>query len=763
MTWTVSAGATAYVVERSSGTNFSAIATVSAPTTTYVDSSGLVNGNTYYYVIAAENGGGINPTNSPQVAVTLPLPPVPDPQIGWVTYPLNLGEDQFLSVFNPGSPAGNTFNNDVDIVIVDPLGTQIYFNTGDTTIVTNVPDPTPSSTTAPAGYANNNTQSYVEANWTINGLIEPSPSGNLMIKAIGEQTGHPNSDIVAALFQFVVGQPQAIGTNAGQFTLTNITTGSEMYYTYAYNTNLPGYPSAANPSAIGPITNGATLALNFPQGTTNLTFEAVGYRANYAPSAVYTNYFSSSNFMANTISFGFASGPGSSQFVASPGQTFILPVGLSMLASSPSIFGLQFNITLTNLIGNAVDPSTINFFSLMGKPDPANDGYYDPIPPYMFISSNQIPPNDVPDAFLYESNWYQGLQFIDTNNEALLGLGWLEIYGRTNLYNTLQQNLLTYPILEGNDPYPSSSQSIIGGYTFGIPANATPGDVYQIQIGRPSATAFPNGLSGTEYGVPVGIVGSADTNLLGPGSVNALKNVTIGQLKYLVGDVHPANWFNAGDFGSSNLDNLDVSRVFDAAVYGPNTPPNLPSGESDLYDAMDSCGNIGVLDGVTGYYTNANNYPYHTNISYSITNYTIYENTNGIAVSTNGTVVGPLTSPPFQVLLTTYFLTVNEEYTNTYIITNTDLTITTNVIPAPHLVNVHITPGDATLFSGNDSTINQIAFGDGVLDVCDVYVTFRRSLDTNNLLWFQRFWTNGVRVATANLAPTFIPNPAVQN
>ena len=33
------------------------------------------------------------------------------------------------------------------------------------------------------------------------------------------------------------------------------------------------------------------------------------------------------------------------------------------------------------------------------------------------------------------------------------------------------------------------------------------------------------------------------------------------------------------------------------------------------------------------------------------------------------------------------------------------------------------------LFDGNDTTINQIAFGDGVLDVCDVYVTYRRSLD----------------------------------
>ena len=56
------------------------------------------------------------------------------------------------------------------------------------------------------------------------------------------------------------------------------------------------------------------------------------------------------------------------------------------------------------------------------------------------------------------------------------------------------------------------------------------------------------------------------------------------------------------------------------------------------------------------------------------------------------------------------------------------------------------------LFSGNDTNIDQIAFGDGVLDVCDVYVTFRRSEDPSRL-WFERYWTNGVRVAD-----TGIPN-----
>src|SRR5262249_10867695 len=42
----------------------------------------------------------------------------------------------------------------------------------------------------------------------------------------------------------------------------------------------------------------------------------------------------------------------------------------------------------------------------------------------------------------------------------------------------------------------------------------------------------------------------------------------------------------------------------------------------------------------------------------------------------------------------------------------------------------------------NDSTtINEMAFGDGKLDICDVYVTFIRS-QFPNTYWFERFYTN---------------------
>jgi hypothetical protein len=50
------------------------------------------------------------------------------------------------------------------------------------------------------------------------------------------------------------------------------------------------------------------------------------------------------------------------------------------------------------------------------------------------------------------------------------------------------------------------------------------------------------------------------------------------------------------------------------------------------------------------------------------------------------------------------------------------------------------------LFNGDYTGMDQIAFGDGTLDVCDVFVTYVRSQDAQRT-WYRRFWTNGVLVA----------------
>ena len=112
-----------------------------------------------------------------------------------------------------------------------------------------------------------------------------------------------------------------------------------------------------------------------------------------------------------------------------------------------------------------------------------------------------------------------------------------------------------------------------------------------------------------------------------------LKNVTIGSRKYLVGNVYPFRWFNAGDFGNTNLQNADVEQVFQSAIYSLNYPP----AGSDFFDAMDSCGNIGFWIKTRrcnfGYYTNTAVYPYPFT-------YTTYTTTPTLMTST------PISFPP---------------------------------------------------------------------------------------------------------------------
>jgi len=716
LAWAPSAGATTYNVKRSTSTGGPYTNVASTASLLYTD-TGLANHTTYYYVVSAVNPGGENPINSAEVSATTLTPPPPSPAIGWFDY------ENFVTVFHAVSGTPYITHNDLLFAIEENFSgaSTIYTTDGSNPSATN-------------GYG---ASLYVDG-LSYNPPLPISATPDLVIKALNINAGG-SSAIVTAEFLFQTANPTINGVNAAQFTISDATIGAKFLYTTDGSNPLTN----VNATLVDPVnnTNALTLSLQFPANTNIIQFAIAAFKANYSTSSVVSKVFSVDNYLANAINFGFASGPGSCQYVASPGQSFVVPVGMSLLPGAPPIYGLQFNLTLTNLTTNVVDPETIYFESLVGKPDGLNDGYYDPIPPFVFISTSQ--PNNDPAAQPYAGAWYQSLQFANTNNQDLLGVGWLEVRGRTNLYNTLNQNLLTFPINEGTDPSETQSQFVIGGYSFGIPTNANPGDTYQIQINRPSATTYPTLAS---YGIPVYIAAPADTNLLGPGSVNALKNVTIGQLKYLVGDVYPANWFNAGDFGSSNLVNIDVIRVFDFAAYPVGAPPVY----SDLFDALDSSGNIGILDtniadANYGYYTNTATYPATNIILNAVTNYTdsyVFDtNANSYVLATND--VSFIDNYTNVIYLTTYLVGVPYTITNVYYPVPPGLP-TTNIVQTGYVAN--IAPALSGLFDGNNTNINQVAFGDGVLDVCDVFVTYRRSLDSS-LTWYERFWNNGQRVA----------------
>lgn len=589
----------------------------------------------YYHLIRKVSGSGLP-------LPPLPPPQVPTPKIGWVNFP----PQDFTSVLHLGSTnfSSFVFNNDVLIVIQGVGGSQTYYNFGATPLVAN---PTVASASAPVGYEDG--QSFGQASsYAVAGILP-----DLTIKAIGEKNdGSPNSAIAQARFQFIVGNAVISGNNAAQFSVTNITEGSVMYYTVDGTD-----PTNAAPS-LGPIIPGTILHL----GTSNFMFKIRGFRPNYQPSGIVSNVFSSTSFIPNRITFGLTNGEPSSSFIARPGQFFYAPVSLQLQPGGDTLYSLQFNIAVTNgptTPNKIVNGAGIDFHTmLMSKVPPAEGNHYPPSDGQWYL---EILP------FISGaggSNSITSSIFVNTN-QNLLGVGWLYRKGfKYTLTDTngqiitdfdpATQDLITYSIAHDTLFNKSGGVVVVGTYSFQVPASANTGDQYFMQIGSPSGTRDGVGAPG------------ADVYIRPPASGQA---VTVGSPAYIVGDVAPFRWLNAGDFGEGTLNNADVMQVFQSAILGVDLPP----ANSDLYLAMDSCGGVGVYDSAAGYYTNA------------------------------------------------------FAYTNVYGITN--------------------------VFDGNDTTINTNAFGDGILDACDVYVTYRRSLDPS-LTWFKRFWTNNqfVAVTTPNLA-----------
>ena len=647
LNWTASATATSYNVKRSPSINgpFTTIANVTG--TTYTDTT-VINGTTYYYVVSALNSGGEGP-NSAVVNARPPLPAVPDPQIGYVDFPATSLPFGYTSVFHPVSSF--VFNNDTPIVIVGAAGSQTYYTYG-LTSTNPIPDPTSVSASVAPGY-----QDGLSPNQALLYSVVPVLP-DLTIKAIGEKPdGSPNSAVVQARFQFITANPTITGDNAAQFTISDFTANAHLYYTTDGSD-----PSSTNGFDLGTVATPTNLWTVGFSITSNTVFKVRAFRNNYQASAVVSTSFSASNFVANVISFGFASGEASSDFVASPGQLFYAPVTLSPL-SGTTIYGLQFNLTVTNAgpnPGPAVGLGAYGFTSMLMKPIPdVTPTVYESITPAMFATTNGFNPSPVT---VDGSTNFTSLVF--TNYALnLMGVGWLERASKTNLYDTVKQDLIQFSMAHDTLFPQAGGKVIVGGYSFQVPGNAINGQTYKIQIARPTATSDGIGAAASDVFI------AAPTNgaTAGGPPVSALKYVTVGQRKYIAGSAYPFRWFNAGDFGSSNIVNADVMQVFQSAVYALNYPPL----GSDFFDTMDSCGNIGVLD------------------------------------SDNA-------DPNFG------------NYTNSLASLNTAQL--------------------SALFSGNDTTINQIAFGDGQLDICDVYVTFRRSLDPT-LTWYRRFWNNGLRVA----------------
>jgi len=591
-----------------------AVAESREPTGVVVDNTGNVyTTEDYYHIIRKVTGTGI-----------VQLPAVAAPQIGVVRTVVDpvsgLTSFAFIAVTN------SVFNNTEKIVILPAeTGVQTLFTSGATPGLgqPEIPHPINGSTAPP--YALGTAPPAAS-------LVSVQP--DLTIKAISAASGRKSSSVTQARFQFVTATPTIAGDNAASFQVSDVTTGAQMFYTIDGSDPTNGSPS------LGPI---SAQTLSFTLNNSNLLFKIRAFQTGFLPSGIASNLFSPSNFVANRITFGFGNGEASSDFVAAAGQTFFAPVTLTTLPGQ-AMYSLQFNLTVSNTIGSpVVVPGAIGFESFLEKKLPS--GGFAIIPPAMFAGyvTNQIVIGNVTNTFL--TNVFDSLLFTNTA-QNLLGVGWLErkqsfanIPAIDRLYDPIAQTLISFSQAHDtgfpNDAFPT--RVILGSFNFQVPTNAGPGSTYSIRIGRPSATS--DGISADVF-----IDTPTNGSLTASSPINSIRTVSVGSRPYIVGDVTPFRWFNAGDFGDTNLLNNDVLQAFQSIVYGLNRPPT----NTDFYNAMDS--------------------------------------SNG---STNLT------------LLASY---------------------------------------------GDDTVIDTVLQGDGLLQVDDIYVTYRRSLDPSRV-WVARYWSNGVRQA----------------
>lgn len=564
-----------------------------------------------------------------QILVSAQLPPISDPRIGQIIESFDPDRMKFVLKLIP--VVDEVFQNDVTIGITgESGGPQTFFTFGQSRASIFdpdlVPDPSTNNATPPAFAEGSDPADKPES-------LLASPAQDVTIKAISMQEGRVSSKIVRARFRFEVSAPKIEGGNPAALTLKSSTLGSTLWYTT--NGSDPTDGADTNPNSQGPVASGDKISLSL--GKTNTVLKVKAFKLNYKPSPVATLELSVTNFTPNRISLGFAGGEGSSAFIAAAGQTFYSPITLTLLPAQ-TMYGLQFNVQVTPGTGPA--PATnsdyqLRFQSMLQK---INNGGV--ILPMAFSGASTVVTALGGGVFITNTVASFTNLLVTNLNSALLGVGWLERNGQTNLYNTRIQDLIVNSQAHDTLFESGNGKVVVGGFSFVVPTNALAGHTYRVEIGRPSATEdgittdiFIESPDGTDPNVPI----------------FGIRNLTVGNRTYIVGDVAPFQWFNAGDFGNTNILNNDILQVFQSAmeIYNLNAPPS----GSDLEDAMDTC-----------------------------------------CVSTNGTNLGTTSFNPFD---------------------------------------------------GSDTTINQVGFGDGVIDVRDVFVNFRRALDPS-LAWYARYWSNGV-------------------
>ncbi|MBU6400117.1 MAG: chitobiase/beta-hexosaminidase C-terminal domain-containing protein [Verrucomicrobia bacterium] len=294
--------------------------------------TGLAEDNNGIFLVADQGTDATGPSKVWSIMVGQALPPVSAPQIGALTLTNDIGSGLVTLQFNQIAGTA-TFNNDrvIGILTTDSNpGVQTFYTLGPTTNVP--PPPTQVQGSVPPGF--NLTDKSLPPT-----IVNPTQP-DLTIQAYSTAQGRVASPVVTARIQFQCAAPTINGIDPSSFTLTEITTNAQLWYTTdgSIPTNQP-------PSQLyggGP--------LNVVNGTNDVVFNVVAFKSGYSESGEVSQTFHFSDIQNSFL--GFTHG-----FNAGIGATLVVPVQVK-LNSTNVLKSLQFRIEVTPAAGTPPPIST---------------------------------------------------------------------------------------------------------------------------------------------------------------------------------------------------------------------------------------------------------------------------------------------------------------------------------------------------------------------------------------------------------------------
>ena len=583
LTWSTVAGtAMAYNVKRSpaSGGPYTTLTNLSSAA--YTDTN-VINGTTYYYVVSAVSSGREG-HDSEEVSAPVPLPPVPDPKIGYVDFPASSLPVAYTSVLHPVS--SYVIYNDTLIAIKGTPGSGTYYTYGYTNKASQVDNPTTGSSAIPSDYQDGLFPSQVVP-YTV---AQVAPY--LTIKALGaKDDGSPDSAVVTTIFQFKTGNPNINGINAAQFTISDITAKAHLYYT------LDGSdPSSTNGFDLGTVatpTNVWTVGFTM---ATNTLLKIRAFRDHYLPSAIVSNVFLLSNFVppssidpdsgyypmgqsitVHSLNVGvYYTADGSEPTTNSSPITMSNNVGvIKWFNSTNDLRGLRVKAFIPGGASDVVagQPATTN---TIGVPTDFNRAIY------AGIGAQMVVPVVVNLQAKSTIKSYQfRVEIAPNGNAQPIGPGFDVLNVSTNDFIPLataggsisvQQYTngsaagLVISAIGVNAGVSFQNFAVVALLRIAIPYGANEGDSYALTVSYPSATA--DGVSASVPLIPM-----------------APATILVTNTVYKVGDTASivGGWYNAGGFGDGDLNNSDVNLAFYAAL-----GVRVPYAFSDVFNALDT-------------------------------------------------------------------------------------------------------------------------------------------------------------------------------